>query len=348
MGAVTASGPGKGSRLLWRASGVVTVAFLAAAVSASVVRLGTPGPTTVSAVPTRVVTITQPVTSVNVQSYGAPIEVTRGSGPDVTVAEAVGDSDGAPAVTAAVSNGQLTLAAPSCESSGCNVGFTVTLPAAAAVTAVSSGGNIIVNGVTGASLDSGGGNVWATGVTGSLVVSSEGGAVIVSGSTGANIDSGGGPVRATSIHGPLTVSSENGAVSLAGLTGTLYADTGGGPLFATGVSAPTATVVTESGDVRLAFVTAPNSVQVNTGGGAAFLSVPGGPYALTTDNGGGPQSVGISINPAAARSINVATQGGALQVEPARTSGSSGSLSAQPGVTVPKVPVPPPVPTGMK
>lgn len=347
MRAVTAEGPGLGNRLLWRASGVVTAAFLVAAGGWLITRAGTPGPESLSAVPTRVVTITQPVSSVNVQSYGAPIEVTRGSGPNVTVAEAVAYSDGAPAVTAAVSNGQLTLAAPSCESSGCSVGFTVTLPAAAAVTAVSSGGNIIVNGVTGASLDSGGGNVWATGVTGSLGVSSEGGAVIVSGTSGANIDSGGGPVRATSIHGALTVSSENGAVSLAGVTGTLYAGTGGGPLFATGVSAPTATVVTQGGDMRLAFVTAPNSVQVNTGGGAAFLSVPGGPYALTTDNGGGPQSVGISINPAAARSINVTTQGGPLQVEPAE---ASGSLSVKPGVTVPRVPVPPmpPVPTRLK
>ena len=103
--------------------------------------------------------------------------------------------------------------------------------------------------------------------------------------------------------------------------------------------------------MRLGFVSAPNSVQVYNGGGAAFLSVPGGPYALTTDNGGGPQSVGISINPAAARSINVTTQGGPLQVEPAGPtgkSGSPGSLSVQPGVTVPKVPVPPPVPTEMK
>jgi hypothetical protein len=353
MGAVTAQGPGLGNRLLWRASGVVTVAVLVAAGGLLITRAGVPGPQTTSAVPTRVITITQPVSSVNVQSYGAPIQVTRGSGPNATVAEevAVSDGDGAPAVTAAVSNGQLTLAAPACESSNCNVGFIVTLPAGAAVTAVSSGGNIIVNGMTGASLDSGGGTVWATGVTGSLVVSSEGGAVIFSGTSGANIDSGGGPVRGTSVHGPLTVSAEGGAVSLSGVTGTLYADTGGGPLLATGVSAPTATAVTEGGNVRLGFVTAPNSVQVNTGGGAAFLSVPGGPYALTTDNGGGPQSVGISINPAAARSINVATQGGALQVEPAGASASKGSLSVQPGVTVPKAPpVPPvpPVPTGMK
>ena len=353
MRAVTAQGapnagtprPGLGSRVLWRASGVVTAAVLAAAGGWLIVRAGTPSPATMIAIPTRTVTVGQPVSSVNVQSYGAPIQVMRGSGPDVTVTEAIGYAKpgGTPAVTASVTNGQLTLAAPACDSSNCSVGFTVTVPArdATAVTAVSDGGNILVSGVTGASLDSGGGNVWATGVTGALVVSSEGGPVIVTGANGTNVDSGGGPVRATSINGPLTVSSEGGPVTVTSLTGTLYAGTGGGPLFATGVSAPTATVIGEGGDVRLGFRTAPDSVQVNTGGGAAFLTVPGGPYALTTDSGGGPQSVGISIDPASARSINVSTLGGPLRVEPA---GAAGSLSVKSAPPAPKLPAPPSVP----
>jgi len=348
MRAVTAQRaprPGIGSRVLWRASGVVTAAFLAALGGWAIVRAGTPGPSIMNAVPIRTVTIAQPVSSVNVQSYGAPIQVMRGSGPDVTVGEAVSyaKQDGTPAVTTTVTNGQLTLAAPACNSSNCSVGFTVTVPArdVTAVTATSDGGNIVVSGVTGASLDSGGGNVWATGVTGTLVVNSEGGAVIVTGANGATVDSGGGPVRATSVNGPLAVSSEGGPVTVTGLTGTLYAGTGGGPLFAQGVSAPTATVIGEGGDVRLGFRTAPESVQVNTGGGAAFVTVPGGPYALTTDNGGGPQSVGISIDPAAARSINVSTQGGPLRVEPP---GAAGSLSAKSAPPAPKLPAPPPVP----
>jgi hypothetical protein len=353
MRAVTAPGapsagtqrPGTGSRLLWRASGAVTAAFLAAGGGWLIVRAGTPAPSIMSAIPTRTITIAQPVSSVNVQSYGAPIQVTRGSGPDVTVTEAIAyaKQDGAPAVTATATNGQLTLAAPACNSSNCSVGFTVTVPArdATAVTAMSDGGTIVVSGVTGASLDSGGGNVWATGVTGSLVVSSEGGPVFVTGARGTNVDSGGGPVRASTINGPLTVSSEGGPVTVTGLTGTMYAGTGGGPLFAQGVSAPTATVIAEGGDVRLGFRTAPQSVQVNSGGGAAFVSVPGGPYALTTDSGGGPQSVGISIDPAAARSINVSTQGGPLRVEPL---GAAGSLSARSAPPAPTLPAPPPVP----
>jgi hypothetical protein len=44
------------------------------------------------------------------------------------------------------------------------------------------------------------------------------------------------------------------------------------------------------------------------------LSVPGGPYALTADSGGGPQQVLIPTDPAASRSINVSSDGGELQI----------------------------------
>ena len=157
-------------RLFWGISGVITVVVLGTGGAHLILNAGQPSNQfSLSAVPTRTVTITQPVTSVNVQSYGAPIEVTTGTGPDVTIAEAVTypDGDSPPAVTAQVTGGQLILAAPSCADSPCSVGFTVTLPTRVPVTAASSGGNIIISGAAGASLDSGGGAVRATNVTGS-------------------------------------------------------------------------------------------------------------------------------------------------------------------------------------
>ena len=51
---------------------------------------------------------------------------------------------------------------------------------------------------------------------------------------------------------------------------------------------------------------------VSTDGGSAQLAVPGGPYALNADSGGGPQSVGIATDPAAHRSITVISGGGSL------------------------------------
>jgi hypothetical protein len=323
-GATQSGGRRAGGRWIWGVSGVITAVVLAIPVTWVISNAGTPsGDQPLSAVPTRTLSIIQPVTSVNVQSYGAPIQVTRGQGPGVTVTEAVSFPQGdiPPHVTTAVSGGRLTLDAPECADNPCNVGFIVQVPARVAVTAVSSGGDIVVAGAAGASLDSGGGAVRATGVSGSLVISAQGGPVSVAGTAGANIDSGGGPVRAAGVDGPLTVSTEGGPLTLTGLSGSLHADTGGGPVFAQGVAARDATVSTEGGDTRLGFVTAPDSVQVITAGGAADLSVPGGPYALTTDAGGGPQSVGIATSPAAPQSINISTGGGPLFIQPAQTGG---------------------------
>jgi hypothetical protein len=90
-------------------------------------------------------------------------------------------------------------------------------------------------------------------------------------------------------------------------------------------------------------------VQVDTGGGAADLSVPGGPYALTADDGGGgPELISIATNPAATRSIIVSTNGGPLRIN-AGAVGDSGSKAGGAGVRIgppkppvlPKPPVPP-------
>ena len=48
----------------------------------------------------------------------------------------------------------------------------------------------------------------------------------------------------------------------------------------------------------------------------ARLTVPGGPYALTAGSDGGPQWAGIATDPAARRSITVASGGGALRIGP--------------------------------
>ena len=337
-------------RWIWGVSGLVTVVALAVPGAHLILNAGTPSAQgDIAAFPTRTIAITQPVTSLNVQSYGAPIQITTGSGSDVTVAEAISFSgDTSPAVTAQVTGGQLTLAAPACAQSDCSVGFTVTLPTGVPVTAASSGGDIIISGAAGASLDSGGGAVRATDITGSLGITSEGGPVLLGSAAGANVDSGGGVVQAARIYGQLTVITEGGPVTVSGLTGALHADTGGGNLIAEGVSASTAGVTTEGGDVQLGFATAPDSVQVDTGGGGADLSVPGGPYALTADDGGGgPELISIATNPAAARSITVSTDGGPLRINAGVVGGqkvSGQKVSVKTATDGPPNPPKPPVP----
>jgi len=301
-------------RWIWGLSGLVTTAVLVVPGIRLITSAGQPEQAQPQATATRTVTVPQPVTSVTVQSYGGPVQVTAGpvrhvqitevimydsqAGGSNTVVNAVpsgslsaqpagpksasgGPASGPPAVAQSVSGGRLSLAALACASSDCSVSFALTVPSDVTVT-----------------------------------VTTQGGPVSVSGIAGANLDSGGGPVSATEIDGPLTVVTGGGSLLLDGLAGPLRADTGGGPLAAQGVAAATATVTTGGGDARLAFSAAPDSVTVSTDGGDTQLAVPGGPYALTADSGGGPQSVGIATDPAAHPSITVISGGGALLVEP--------------------------------
>ena len=274
-------------RWIWVLSGLITTAALVVSGTALITSAGRPDNAQPQSVATRTVTVPQPVTSLTVQSYGAPVEVTAGPVRHVRITETMTyDSQdgpvsvqaqpekraeaavsvpqepgapvsGLPAVVQWVSGGRLTLADPACEDSDCSVSFAVTVPP----------------------------DVTAT-------VSTEGGPVTVSGIAGANLDSGGGPVSAVRISGALTVITGGGPLVLDGLAGPLRADTGGGPLSAQDVAAATATVTTGGGDASVVFSAAPDTVTVSTDGGQARLVVPGGPYALNATQRPGRPAVG--------------------------------------------------------
>lgn len=316
MRAVAAPG-----RWIWGVSGLATIAALAIPGARLITSAGVPGggPPPQDTV-VRTVTVPQPVTRLDVQSYGAPVQVTAGPVSRVQVTETIwyDPQNGLPAVTRSVSGGLLTLADPVCNVSDCSVGFTVTVPRGVAVAAATGGGPLAVSGAARANLDSGGGPMRVTGISGPLTAATEGGPLVVSGAAGANLDSGGGSISATRIDGPLTVTTEGGPLGLNGVTGPLYADTGGGPVQGRGIAAATATVITGGGSAQIGFTAAPDTVVVSTDGGPAGLAVPGGPYALTADSDGGPELVGIATNPAAQPTITITTGGGPLQVESAR------------------------------
>jgi hypothetical protein len=343
-------------RWIWALSGFATIAVLATYGVHLITTAGAPGggPQQESAVPSQAITITQPVTSLNIESYGAPIVVTGGPVQHVQVAETItfGTKDGPPAVVQSVAKGLLTLDAPGCEDSPCSVGFTVTVPKDVAVTAESDNGPLTVSGVAAANLDSGGGPARVSDISGQLTVGTEGGPLVVSGVADANLDSGGGQVRVRDVRGPLTVNTENGNLAVTGLAGPLDADTGGGALLARGIAAITATVSTEGGNADIAFTNAPELVSVDSGGGTArvvfaaepqsvsvtteggnaLLTMPGGPYAVTAQSEGGPQYIDIAANPTARRSITVDSGGGLLSVQSGAAPGapSAGTLPHQP------------------
>jgi hypothetical protein len=99
-------------------------------------------------------------------------------------------------------------------------------------------------------------------------------------------------------------------------------------LFAQGITASTASVDTGGGPAQVAVSAAPTMVTVGTEGGPVTVRVPGGPYALTADSDGGPEIIRIATDPAARRSLRIASGGGPLQVEPAAGTGSVKSHSA--------------------
>jgi hypothetical protein len=278
----------------WGLCGLITAATIAVPGSLLIFSAGEPGPAKprpphparpiVAETQTRTLTVTQPVTSLDVQDYAGLIQVTAAAVSHVEVTEMISYYGTAPAVAESVSGGVLSLADPACANLSCSVSFAVKVPSA-------------------------------------VTVSATGGAMFVSGTAGANLDSDGGSVSATNINGPLTVSTHGGLLQINGLTGPLRADTDGGPVLATHLTAATAAVTTGSGLAQIAFAAAPESVTVSTVGGGVTLTVPGGPYALTADSDGATQIIGIATSSAANRSITVSTGGGQLVIS-ARTLGS--------------------------
>lgn len=77
---------------------------------------------------TQTVTVPQPVISLNVQSYGWPIEVTAAPVTHVQITETIVYYGRPPSGLQSVSGGRLFLADPSCVNGPCLVGFAVRVP----------------------------------------------------------------------------------------------------------------------------------------------------------------------------------------------------------------------------
>jgi hypothetical protein len=311
-------------RWIWGLSGLVTMVALAL----PGIRLITSGGQAENAQPqatvTRTVTVTQPVTSLTVQSYGAPVQITAGPVRRVQITETIMYDSQAGNLSAVP---QPASASPVSDPPTGPQPAPVSDPPAGAQPAPGgplSGMPAVVQSVSGGRLSLSAPACATSGCSVSFAltvppdvtatVSTEGGPVTVSGIAGANLDSGDGPVRATEIGGPLTVITGGGSLMVDGLTGPLLADTGSGSLTVQDVASATATVTTGGGDAWMAFSTAPDTVTLNTDSGSAQLAVPGGPYALIAENDGGPQSVGIATDPGAHRSITVISGGGPLVI----------------------------------
>jgi hypothetical protein len=310
-GARLTVGPGPGrqkkprGRWIWTISGVVVISAMIAPVGLRLAMSGDIHSVPMASATPRTLAIGKSYAHLSVQSYGGNIRVFGGgSGTQATARVEYDPQQGPPpAITASVSDGQLSLAVPSCAAQGCIAWFTVIVPPTVSVTTVSGGGDVVVSGVAGANLDSGGGTVTATSIRGPLTVASEGGSQDL-----------------RDIHGPLRDDSGGGAVVARGITGSsAVISTDGGQLTAQQVAAQTAILSSGGNDAQIGFSAAPASADITTDGGRAFVVAPGGPYAVTADSGGGNEGVAIPSSPTATSTLTVITGGGGLFIVPTST-----------------------------
>jgi hypothetical protein len=297
MQPITAQGATPGSaarprgRWIWYLSGAAVVLAGTALISLAAVRAGTFDNNGFQqlVLPTRTVVVNGPVASLNVTSYGAPIQVSRGPVNQVTVTETVSFEPQAvpPEVTARVDNGNLTLAAPSCQNGNngvCSVGFAVTVPesfpANFAVSASSEGGPVSVSGVGAADINSSSGPVTASDVQGLLTVTSAGGDIRVTGAGSAGLDSGSGNVSASGIPGTLTITSAGGNIDVTG-TGSATLDSGSGTVNASAVLG-TLAVTSAGGNINIAGA---RGVTLDSGSGDVVARSVDGPLGATTSGG---------------------------------------------------------------
>lgn len=280
-------------RLIWGISGVATVAALAIPGTRLLTRSDDqPDMQQLKGAVTRTSTLSLPVTSVNVQSYGGSVQVTgsdKVSHVTVTETTAVPDKDiSPPPVAATVRNGLLSVGSPACATWQNCVSFTVTVPRDVAVTAASDGGPVTVSGVA-----------------------------------AVNLSSDGGYLAVGRISGPVTVSTGGGPLSLADVTGPLQADTSGGSIVASGITATTATITTDGGPAQLAGSI--GTLGVYTGGGSAEVTLSKAPSAVTMDTGSGPALLAVPDTVTTPK-VTVSTEGGY-----ARITGSIDALSVSSG-----------------
>lgn len=288
------------NRLVWGVSGVATALALAVPGARILTRAhvteNTPG---LSATP--VATLPAASDGLVVDSCGANVRITAQSVKQIQASEAGSyspDQGITPSVTWSLSGQQVTIGDPGCGSQFSPSQFTVTVPDGTPVNVESQSGNV---------------NITGTGLT---TVDSQGGNVSIEGTHAATVNSGSGFVSATNVDGALTVDSQGGNVQVARLTGELNTDTGSGDLNAMGLDTATMNAVTEGGNVRVVFASAPRNVVLSTGSGDATVDLPGGPYALNATTGSGSWNVRIPTDPQATRIITVTTEGGNLLIAP--------------------------------
>lgn len=129
-----------------------------------------------------------------------------------------------------------------------------------------------------------------------------------------DLRAGSGDINAAGLHGAVAAHVGSGGIALDNITGEITARTGSGNVEATKLHSGTVDATSSSGDVSLAFATAPSSVAAQADSGNVGINVPDRPYRVKTSTGSGDTNVGVANAPSAPNHLNLHTGSGDITV----------------------------------
>jgi hypothetical protein len=128
-----------------------------------------------------------------------------------------------------------------------------------------------------------------------------------------------GDVTASGLSGPLTVDRASGDIAVFDLTGPLDLRTSTGEITADDLRTEVLRAETDSGDVRLELLAAPQSVEVSTAVGKVDLAVPvDTAYRTEVGTVVGEVSLLVPVDPASARALRIDSDTGNVTVRASR------------------------------
>ncbi|MGW2346679.1 DUF4097 family beta strand repeat-containing protein [Streptomyces sp. NPDC001661] len=138
--------------------------------------------------------------------------------------------------------------------------------------------------------------------------------ITVPAGTRLDLRAGSGDINAAGLHGAVDAHVGSGDIALDNITGKVTARTGSGNVEATKLHSGAVDATSSSGDVSLAFATAPSSLAAQADSGDVRISVPKRPYRVKTSTGSGDTNVGVTNSPGATNHLDLHTGSGDITV----------------------------------
>jgi len=126
-----------------------------------------------------------------------------------------------------------------------------------------------------------------------------------------------GDVKITDITGALDVTNESGDINLNNAVGAVRITGDSGQISGADLHSPTFTAQTNSGDIKVAFSDAPQSVNAETQSGDVSVTVPrtSNNYRVQADTNSGGRTVSVDVNSGSSRSVTAKTDAGDVTVK---------------------------------